>query len=478
MKHIFTIIVLLICQQALATVWEVGPTKSYKYCSEVEQLVQNGDTVTIDYATYKNDKQVTWRKDNLFITGVGGRPRLEAGSLIANDHSNGKGIFVLFGNNITIENIEFANAAVPDHNGAGIRQQSPRLIVRHCKFIGNEMGILSGGGENSRTLVEYCEFLNGGSVAHPGYQHNIYINHIDTLIFRYNFSYNAIASGHEFKSRANYNFILYNTIANYTTVDSRTIDIPNGGTAVIMGNIIEQGPNSENTNLLGYGLEGLINKAPHELWIVNNTFVNKKNKGSFVSIKAGTQKLTLENNILAGAKTGGLIIGKAETLDSSNNLITDVIADCGFRDADNYDYHLLSNSVAVDAGTSVTDIVGGYLLTPDKMYRDTCNYEDRTIENSIDIGAYEYNNPLSVNEFNQEATFLVYPNIVSQMITVNFPTLNKPQTLQFYNTSGILVKEISMERSGKVNVSDLANGLYLISLKNSTMQAHKIFVVH
>ncbi|MBK6838285.1 MAG: hypothetical protein IPG90_08400 [Bacteroidetes bacterium] len=55
-------------------------------------------------------------------------------------------------------------------------------------------GILQGGTiPNCKTTVEYCEFLNGGSSANPGYQHNIYINHIDTLIFRYNFSYNSIA---------------------------------------------------------------------------------------------------------------------------------------------------------------------------------------------------------------------------------------------------------------------------------------------
>ena len=170
-----------------ATVWNVGPVRTYKFCSQVNNLVADGDTIEIDNATYDNDKQVTWTKNNLFIHGIGGKPILKAGSLIANDNSNGKGIFVIRGNNTLVENIEFSNSVVPDHNGAGIRQEGSNLTVRHCTFSNNEMGILQGGTiPNCTILIEFCKFTNNGSTANPGYQHNIYINHIDTLIFRFN----------------------------------------------------------------------------------------------------------------------------------------------------------------------------------------------------------------------------------------------------------------------------------------------------
>ena len=180
--QIKVLLLLLACflQNAHATTWRVGPTRTYLYCSQVAPLVQNGDTILIDYATYVNDPQVKWSKNNLFIQGVGGRPVLRAGSIIANDAVNGKGIFVISGAHVTVENIEFADAAVMDHNGAGIRQEGANLFVRRCKFSGNEMGILCGNIANCKTVVEYTEFVNGGSVLNPGYQHNIYINHIDT----------------------------------------------------------------------------------------------------------------------------------------------------------------------------------------------------------------------------------------------------------------------------------------------------------
>jgi hypothetical protein len=77
----------------------------------VAALVGDGDTINIAAADYINDAQVQWTKNNLLIRGVGGRPRLFAGDLIANDAVNGKGIFVVKGNYCIIENIDFRNAS-------------------------------------------------------------------------------------------------------------------------------------------------------------------------------------------------------------------------------------------------------------------------------------------------------------------------------------------------------------------------------
>ena len=181
-RSMFLFIATLIALQIHATTWNVGPARSYTYCSQVAPLVQHGDTVEIDFATYINDPQVIWNKNNLYIVGIGGRPRLEAGSIIANDMSNGKGIFVISGSNVHVHNVEFANAVVQDNNGAGIRQEGANLHISNCRFVANEMGILAGNIPDCKTTVEYCEFVNGGSTLNPGYQHNIYINHIDTLI--------------------------------------------------------------------------------------------------------------------------------------------------------------------------------------------------------------------------------------------------------------------------------------------------------
>ena len=154
MKNILIFSLLFLPGKLFASLWQVGPLKTYTVCSQVAPLVQNGDTVEIDQAIYINDPQVGWNKNDLLIRGVGVRPTLQAGSIIANDAVNGKGIFVISGHNVRVENIEFRNATVLDHNGAGIRQEGRNLYVSRCKFDGNEMGILCGDISNCKTTVE------------------------------------------------------------------------------------------------------------------------------------------------------------------------------------------------------------------------------------------------------------------------------------------------------------------------------------
>ncbi len=462
-----------------ANTWHVGPTRIYTFCSQVASLVQNGDSILIDADTYINDPQVIWNKNNLYIVGINGRPRLEAGSIIANDMSNGKGIFVISGNNVHVHNIEFADAKVQDHNGAGIRQEGANLWVTYCLFNGNEMGILGGNIPNCKTTVEYSEFVNGGSVENPGYQHNIYINHIDTLVFRYNYTHNSIAEGHELKSRATYNFILYNRIANEESEDSRTIDLPNGGTSVVVGNIIEQGPNSANSNLLGYGLEGLTNPAPHALYCVNNTFVNKKSTGSFIQVANGTDTLFVKNNIFAGAKTGGLFIGTATVLDSSNNEINNSLSNLGFEDESNFNYHLLTTSVVIDKGINLNKIVHGYSLQTSLEYLDTCNFTIRASHGPIDIGAFEYEMPSAAEEI-QVWDYKIYPNPAKEYVIIDLnDEPGKYSHLRIFNIAGEeKVTQIGCVGKNNIETIGWANGLYLVVIENMHGKLVRNFVIN
>jgi pectate lyase len=67
----------------------------------------------------------------------------------------GKGIFVIDGSDITVRNITFMRAAVPDRNGAGIRAEGRNLTVEKSRFIDNENGILANG--NSANTIHSFE---------------------------------------------------------------------------------------------------------------------------------------------------------------------------------------------------------------------------------------------------------------------------------------------------------------------------------
>jgi hypothetical protein len=99
------ICLLLLCKLSYAAKWYVGPTRTYTYCSQVALLVQHGDSVLIDPATYTNDPQVKWTKNNLVIMGNGGRPSLVAGAIIAADIV-GKAIFVISGHDVKGKKVE------------------------------------------------------------------------------------------------------------------------------------------------------------------------------------------------------------------------------------------------------------------------------------------------------------------------------------------------------------------------------------
>src|SRR5204862_3251765 len=106
-------------------------------------LVQNGDTVDIDAGIYTADVS-KWMANNLLLRGVSGTAILNA-----NDTAYGrKGIFVIDGNNCTVENIEFSHChdiVGLDFNWAGIRFEGSGITIRNCYFHDNDDGILDNG---------------------------------------------------------------------------------------------------------------------------------------------------------------------------------------------------------------------------------------------------------------------------------------------------------------------------------------------
>ncbi|MBA2480155.1 MAG: right-handed parallel beta-helix repeat-containing protein [Planctomycetes bacterium] len=361
-------------QAAVARTLTVGPGKTYAKPSQAAAAALDGDTILIDAGIYSGDA-CAWYASNLTIRGVGGRAHLASAGVVA----QGKAIWVIVGANTTVEDIEFSGTTLAvDKNGAGIRQEGPGLTVRDCYFHDNDNGILTGANATSDILIEYTEFANNGFG--DGYSHNLYIGNVRSLTFQHCYSHHAKV-GHDLKSRALVNRIISNRIMDEATgTASYTIDLPNGGESYIIGNLIQQGPQSQNSGIVSYGLEGGSNPV-QQLYFINNTVVNDRSGGTFLNLAATTTIAQIRNNIFFGP---GTVLNGPGTL-STNLVATDPL----LANRAGYDYRLLAGSPAIDAG-SAPGSANGTALDPAWHYVHPLMRQARTTAGAaIDIGAYE-----------------------------------------------------------------------------------------
>ena len=279
---------------ATTRILRVGPGQPSRTVAAAAALARDGDTIEIEAGDYPGDVAI-WKQNNLTIRGVGGRARLVAAGASAEQ----KAIWVVRGGAITIENIEFTGARVADKNGAGIRFEKGRLVIRNCRFVDNENGILTAGGD-AELDIENSEFGRNG--AGDGYSHNLYVGALRRLRVTGSYFHHAKV-GHLLKSRAAENHILYNRLTDESGGRaSYELEFPNGGIAYVIGNIIEQSAISENRTIVSFGAEGYTRPA-NELYLINNTLIdNRPDSGMFLAVKPGASIVKAFNNLLLGKR--------------------------------------------------------------------------------------------------------------------------------------------------------------------------------
>jgi len=479
-----------------ATIWQVGPTRTYTVPSAVTSLVNDGDTVQIDTGTYTDC--AVWTKSNLLLQGVG-----NGYAHCINSVCGYKGIWVINAgaNNITIENIEFSGASISGTeggNGAGLRAQGGGYTIRHCYFHNNQNGILcnpTAGNDSADVLIENSVFAYNGcptgdpSGCNPGYEHNMYIGSgYRSFTLQYCYSHGAI-EGHNVKTRANNNYILYNSIMDLSDGNSSyDIDIAQGGPTIIMGNLIEGGPHKVNNSIICYN-EGSTNAPPQNLWLINNTIVNDQAAGYFLFMPLSTNDTAfLYNNIFAGP--GSLFKGSANfsVVDSGNNLISANIASVALVDAAAYNYNLTDSSAAIDGGTNpgwVYDIDPNspFLLTPLAQYVDSASSEARvTSGGRIDIGAYEYPLPvmniISASSSNL-ALRILQPGNHQIIFALSGGPANESATLNIYDITGRLMGHHVMPANNllQLNSAEMSAGVYIANVQTSTGVCTNKFII-
>lgn len=254
----------------------VGPTGEYSTVCTAVYAASSGDTILVDANhripyiippdPHHSDGRIDCRVDQNYLTirGVHGRAILDAGP---NAYADGtyvqKGIFVLNGHDITIDNLELRNASAlvnPNNSdAAGIRIQASNggagptpnggnITVSRCYIHNNDDGILtantSPGHEqyfspNPFIVFDHDYFYDNGDGS--GQTHNMYIGFDGFLTTHFTLKHSESRDayvGHDVKTRAPYNNILFNKITDDVGDTSYQLDFPLGGTTYVTGNIV------------------------------------------------------------------------------------------------------------------------------------------------------------------------------------------------------------------------------------------------
>jgi hypothetical protein len=159
----------------------------------------------------------------------------------------GKAALVLRGEGSTVDGIVFRNLRVDDGNGAGIRIELGDLTVVNSMFLDSQEGILGATDQPTRIRIDRSTFAGLGQCDEtPDCAHSVYVGNTGTVtITRSRFERGR--GGHYVKLRSPRVEIVDNSFDDTQgTKTNYMIDLPEGATGRIAGNVFVQGPRKEN----------------------------------------------------------------------------------------------------------------------------------------------------------------------------------------------------------------------------------------
>lgn len=295
--------------QAAAETLQVGPGQKYATIAAAVAASQDGDTIDVKAGNYDNDYAEITHK--ITLNAVGGFAHLRSSGLVPNRKA-----ILITDTDIAIKGFWFSGAKVSGGdggNGAGVRYQAGNLVLDSCYFNDNQDGILGVGDGTGSVTVNRSEFAQNGAVTGPsaGFTHNLYISGVAKLEVTDSFFHGARV-GHEFKSRATQTIISNSRFVDGPTgTASYSIDLPNGGDVLIANSQIEQGPMSQNPNIVSFGEEGSIHPGS-KLIIRGGLIENDLKSSSAVGVwNAAGAPVRIVNTKIYGLTGNSLFHGPA-----------------------------------------------------------------------------------------------------------------------------------------------------------------------
>jgi hypothetical protein len=263
-----TIILGLGMAQAAPETHIVGPDGQPARLQDVLLRAADGDTIELLPGDY-GPLHLVLEDRRLTLRGLGeNRPVIDGGGRMG----EARALITVRGGDVVLENLELRGARATNAQGAGVLQQGGRLTLRGVRLRDNEQGVMALNDPEAVVIVEDSEFGMAPRVE-GGLHHLLNVGRIARLQvsgsrFQQGFE------GHLIKSRAAVTDIRHNLIHDGPRGGvSYEIELPLGGEATIIGNVIGQGSQTQNPVMVAYGSEGSV-WPRNRLVMAHNTLLN------------------------------------------------------------------------------------------------------------------------------------------------------------------------------------------------------------
>ncbi|QSS96879.1 T9SS type A sorting domain-containing protein [Psychroflexus sp. ALD_RP9] len=383
----------------------------------------NGDDIEGDFAANKTDNATTLvsLEDNNIIFD---------GFVLQNAYTSGSSPVIATNTNVT--NFTLKNTWITENYSEGLlldwRRFSGDLVVENVAITNNTSN-------NGVVLVEHSVSNSNELTSHWSnilFTDNTYNSDFGAIWFRRNTTSNGNRSVVHFLNNAT----IVNNVNNHATVQ-QVINVSGNGWIRL-----------ETRNSILW--QNKYNGNQFSMVDIENS---KTNEGD-------SQTINVYNTIaqVTAAATSG-------TFNTTNLTLLDPSTDNLNLDAE-YKPTTASNYI-IDQG--------------DNSYYDTTIFasfdlsgNDRFFNTAIDLGAYEYNSNLGLEDINYSRNSIkLYPNPTTH--NINVKSNERIESLKIYALNGTVLRE-TKSNTDFMNVSDLPTGIYIMKIKTSSGTAVKKFI--
>jgi hypothetical protein len=252
------------------------------------------------------------------------------------------------------------------------------------------------------------------------------------------------------------------------------VDLPNGGKAILLGNLIEQSEHSQNGGIIAFGLEGATNQE-QQLALSHNTIWNRRFNARFVHTSAQNYTVIMANNLLIGP--GTVFTGTTVYLDTTKTLTFNDTTEVGLIDPSTYQFGLRADSPCRNAGA-----FQGQQLQAAYHYVHPLKENPRLLNGLLpDIGAYEFISPSKGSDLHTILPELhMFPNPGNNILNLSTPQPLGEVLVQILSFDGSLIRssQQNFQEKLELDILGLPKGAYRIKVlgQSGIMYGHLLFV--